>query len=129
MTTPRGEDLKDLCRELGQKTFEFEFNDKRWTVHYRAANWQTRYNAVENAWKLVPVMGDQGATSEAQFDTAHYYETMLLHCILDINGQQVTLPLLREFSSEVITNLLSIVPAPNIMADLMHSKKEPESSS
>lgn len=121
----RGASLADLCKQAGQKTMEFEHEGLTWEVHYRTANWKVRCNAIESAWKETRKLGENGQVENGvMFDTAQYYEEMLMHCIMDINGEKLTIPVLREFDPPVITKLLACVPAPNLMADLAESKKE-----
>lgn len=127
-TLERGSSLDDLCRAKEPATFTFEYNDLRWDVKHKVADWKVRCNAIETSWKSKQVMDDSGqSVTEVYFDTAQYYETMLMHVLMDINGKKVTLPLLRTFDKTVITNLITVIPAPNIMTDLVESKKELES--
>ncbi len=121
----RGADLNELVRSGGTTTLSFEFEDKMWEVNYRSVPWSLRFNAIENAWKERKTLNDQGEmVADVWFDTAQYYEEVLMAAIADINGQKVTLPLLRTFDSPVITNLTKIVPGPSLLTDLATAKKE-----
>lgn len=125
----RGSSLEDLCRAKEPDTFSFVHKNLLWDVKYRASDWKVRCNAIETSYKSRQVMDENlQSVSEVYFATAQYYETMLMHVLIDINGEKVTLPLLRTFDKTVITNLITVIPAPNLMMDLIDSKKELESS-
>ncbi len=123
--TPKGTDLEELCRK-GPETMSFEYDDQEWEVKYRKVDWKLRFNSIESAWKTHAVASktSEQPTEEVWFDTAQYYEEMFMAAIIDVNGQKVTLPLLRQFDGPVITYLTTIVPGPSLITDLAKAKKD-----
>lgn len=120
----RGTDINELSRSRNQKTLTFEYKGQSWEVHYRDVTWEARLNAIEQGWKEKTTINENGErTSDVTFDTSQYYCDMWHQAIADINGQTVSLSLLKTFDHEVITHLLSIVPSPLLATSVAESKK------
>ena len=122
----KGEDISELFKKSGETSFSFEFAGKEWGFTYKELSWQEHFQAIEDAWDLKTVMGDNGEDeSERSFNAARYYEDVLLRTVVKCpGGVSLTGSYLRQLDSKVIAKMLPMVPSPLLGEGLAGSKKD-----
>lgn len=125
------EGLEGLLKPKVKEPFTFEYEGESYVVHYRTVSWEEHFDAVERAWRTLSVTTEKAADSEEdeivlrrEFKAAQYYEEVLLLALLDINSHKVTPSVLREFDSVVISQLVTLVPKPQLITMRGDAKKE-----
>ena len=99
-----GTDGNELFVNEAQQTLEVTHNDKKWVFVYRDLSWAEKYKCVD-----VAQVWSQG---EFSFSLSAYYTAALIEMIVDSPIKPFTETTLSKLDTNVVAQLLTIVPPP-----------------
>jgi len=101
---PTGSDGTELFVNESTKVLEIYHNEKKWVFTYRILSWAEKYKCVDAAQ-----IWTQG---EFSFSLSAYYSAALTAMIIDSPVRPFTDTTLQKLDTDVVTQLLTIVPPP-----------------
>ena len=99
-----GTDGTELFVNESAKILEIYHNEKKWVFTYKVLSWAEKYKCVDAAQ-----IWNQG---EFSFSLSAYYAAALTSMIIDSPVKPFTETTLQKLDTDVVTQLLTIVPPP-----------------
>ena len=99
-----GTDGNELFVNEANQALEVTHNDKKWVFIYRELSWAEKYKCVD-----VAQVWNQG---EFSFSLSAYYTAALIEMIVDSPVRPFTETTLSKLDTNVVAQLLTIVPPP-----------------
>ena len=99
-----GTDGNELFVNEANQALEVTHNDKKWVFIYRELSWAEKYKCVD-----VAQVWNQG---EFSFSLSAYYTAALIEMIVDSPIRPFTETTLARLDTNVVAQLLTIVPPP-----------------